>query len=53
MVKLLAETGRIIKVTSTLLFHPDVIADMRKAIATTSTAARRSSACRSSRTWSA
>ena len=33
MVKLLAETGRIIKVTSTLLFHPDVIADMRNAIA--------------------
>jgi selenocysteine-specific elongation factor len=32
MVKLLAETGRIVKVTSTLLFHPDVIADMRKAI---------------------
>ena len=33
MVKLLVETGRIIKVTSTLLFHPDVIADMRKAVA--------------------
>ncbi len=33
MVKLLAETGRIVKVTSTLLFHPDVIADMRKAVA--------------------
>jgi len=32
MIKLLAETGRIIKVTSTLMFHPDVIADMRKAV---------------------
>jgi selenocysteine-specific elongation factor len=32
MVKLLVETGRIVKVTSTLLFHPDVIADMRAAI---------------------
>ncbi len=33
IIKLLAETGRVTKVTSTLLFHPDVIADMRKAIA--------------------
>jgi selenocysteine-specific elongation factor len=29
MVKLLAETGRVIKVTSTLLFHPKVIAEIR------------------------
>jgi selenocysteine-specific elongation factor len=33
IIKLLAETGRVIKVTSTLLFHPDVITDMRKALA--------------------
>jgi selenocysteine-specific elongation factor len=33
MQKLLVETGRVVKVTSTLLFHPDVIADMRAAIA--------------------
>ena len=32
IVKLMAETGRIVKVTSTLLFHPDVIEDIRKAI---------------------
>jgi len=33
IVKLLAETGRIVKVTSTLLFHPDVMAGMRRAVA--------------------
>jgi selenocysteine-specific elongation factor len=32
MQKLLVETGRVIKVTSTLLFHPDAIAVMRRAI---------------------
>jgi selenocysteine-specific elongation factor len=32
MVKLLVETGRIVKVTSTLFFHPDVIGYMREAI---------------------
>lgn len=32
IVRLLSETGRIIKVTSTLLFHPSVIDDIRAAI---------------------
>jgi selenocysteine-specific elongation factor len=32
MQKLLVETGRVVKVTSTLLFHPDVIASLRKTI---------------------
>jgi selenocysteine-specific elongation factor len=32
IVKLMAETGRIIKVTSTLLFHPDVVEDIRKEV---------------------
>jgi selenocysteine-specific elongation factor len=32
IVKLMAETGRIVKVTSTLLFHPDVIEDIRKTV---------------------
>jgi selenocysteine-specific elongation factor len=32
IVKLLAETGRIVKVTSTLLFHPGVVEDIRKAV---------------------
>jgi selenocysteine-specific elongation factor len=32
IVKLMAETGRIVKVTSTLLFHPDVVEEIRKAV---------------------
>jgi selenocysteine-specific elongation factor len=32
MLKLLAETGRVVKVTSTLIFHPSVIDRMRKAV---------------------
>jgi selenocysteine-specific elongation factor len=33
IIKLLAETGRILKVTTTLFFHPDAVAEMRKVIA--------------------
>jgi selenocysteine-specific elongation factor len=33
IVKLMAETGRIVKVTSTLLFHPQVIEGIRKEVA--------------------
>jgi selenocysteine-specific elongation factor len=32
IVKLMAETGRIVKVTSTLLFHPNVVEDIRRAV---------------------
>jgi selenocysteine-specific elongation factor len=32
IVKLMAETGRLVKVTSSLLFHPDVVADIRRRV---------------------